>query len=61
MYMNRTSLDRRYELKIKEYIITWVILPNKVVGVGGFRAAKVPGAFKLRWSKNDNVAVLDNQ
>lgn len=43
---------------------TMAILPNKEVAVGGFLcgvAPLAPAAFKLRWSKNNNVDVLDSQ
>lgn len=40
-----------------KYVITEAILPKKDVGVGGFRGA----VLKLRWSKNNNIDVLDNQ
>lgn len=43
------------------HLSTWVILPNNDVGAGGFRAAVPLLAFKLRWSKNNNVDVLVSQ
>lgn len=43
---------------------TIVILPKRDVGWGGFRCWVAPVAaapFKLRWSKNNNADVFDNQ
>lgn len=42
-----------------KYYITWAILPRKEDGIGGFFAA-VP-LFKLRWSKNNRLDVVDSQ
>ena len=42
------------------HLVTWVILPNKDVGVGGFFGT-VPEDFKLRWSKKSSADVFDNQ
>lgn len=40
-----------------------VILPKRDVGAGGFfEVAPVePAPFRLRWSKNSNADVFDNQ
>lgn len=62
------AAQTKYELKRKKRekknLDTMVILPKRDVGAGGFRcgvAPVAPAPFRLRWSKNNNADVFDNQ